>query len=363
MNQDLLFNFSQRLKGDFLSFIYQADFNRELNSRIIELGNLSPGANSQAIEDNLSYLVDECLRNVIRHTERPEIINSTNNRPSMFTLRKMGQSCFVGSTNLVEREKTDQLEGQLRKLIQLSGKELKSLYSEVAAQSEANGSGSGLGLLEMARRSGQKFQYQFEFINFYYSLFHFQMKLNLTGKSRQRADLPIEEMGGLYDTMRRWNILAVYKGGFSQSSILPLLNMMEKNLAGQQIDQSVQKKLIYVLIELLQNVNRHGSALRDTPEGILMVARDGNRFLIKVGNLLEEKQVQPLKEYLEEIIQLDSNSLAELYKKNLTINSNANSNTGLGLIDICRYSEARPDYHFVPITDQTTFFSFSASVA
>ena len=135
MNQDLLFNFFQRLKGDFLSFIYQADFNRELNSRIIELGNLSPGANSQAIEDNLSYLVDECLRNVIRHTEKPEIINSTNNRPSMFMLRKMGQSCFVGSTNLVEREKTDQLEGQLRKLNQLSGKELESLYSEVAAQS------------------------------------------------------------------------------------------------------------------------------------------------------------------------------------------------------------------------------------
>lgn len=362
MNQDLLLNFFQRLQGDFLSFIYQAEFNPVLNEKIIELGELKPGAGSQVIEDNLSCVVDECLKNVISHTGRPEIINSTNNRPSMFMLRKLGQNCFVGSTNLVDRDKTDRLEGQLLKLNQLSQKELGDLYAAVSAQMESTGTGSGLGLLEMARRSGQKFKYQFEFVNFYYSLFHFQIKLNLAAKSRSNAELPIEEMSGLYDTMRRWNILAVYKGRFSQSSILPLLNMMENNLTDLEIDQSVQKKLLYVLIELLQNVNRHGSSSQDRPEGILLIARDGNRFVIKVGNLLEGKRVEPLKEYLDEIIQLDSNSLAALYKKNLTVSSGSGSISGLGLIDICRYSQSRPVYDFVPITDQTSFFSFSASI-
>ncbi len=363
MNQDLLFNFFHRLQGDFLSFIYQADFNPELNNRIIELGNLAPGATSQVIEDNLSYVVDECLRNVINHTGRPEIINTTNNRPSMFMLRKMSQHCFIGSTNLVEREKTDQLEGQLRKLNQLSQRELGHLYTRMSAQFETTGSGSGLGLLEMARRSGQKFRYLFEFVNFYYSLFHFQVKLNLNTRSKAQIKLPIEEMSELYDTMRRWNILAVYKGRFSQSSIVPLLKMMERNLSDLEIAQAVQKKLLYVLIELLQNVNRHGRVMQENPEGILLVAKDGNRFLVKVGNLLEGKQVEPLKEYLDEIVQLDSNSLAALYKKNLAASPSPGSTAGLGLIDICRYSQSRPDYDFIPITNRTSFFSFSASVA
>jgi len=228
---------------------------------------------------------------------------------------------------------------------------------------ESGGTGSGLGLLEMARRSGQKFKYQFEFVNFYYSLFHFQVKLNLTNRTRVHTELPIEEMSGLYDTMHRWNILAAYKGTFSQSSILPLLNMMERNLANLEVDQSVQKKLLYILIELLQNVNRHGRALHDSPEGILLVSRDGDRFLVRVGNLLEGTQVEPLKEYLDELIQMDPKSLAALYKKNLTVSSVSSSKSGLGLIDICRYSQSRLDYHFVPITSRTSFFSFSASVA
>ena len=102
---------------------------------------------------------------------------------------------------------------------------------------------------------------------------------------------------------------------------------------------------------------------RDSPEGILLIARDGNRFLVKVGNLLEGKLVEPLKQYLDGIIQLDSNGLAALYKKNLKSDSDSGSISGLGLIDICRYSQSRPNYDFVPVTNRTSFFSFSASVA
>ncbi|MDQ3190415.1 MAG: SiaB family protein kinase, partial [Bacteroidota bacterium] len=257
MNPLVSFAFYKKLENDNSSFIYQADFNDDITSKILRLSenNIDNLPELSKIKNKVSFLMAECFQNIIHHSDKPVIKNATNNLPEMFMVRNIGNSFFISSTNLIENTKVENIKSQLENINKLNKEELKELYLKVLTNEDySNKGGAGLGMIEMARKSGNNLIFDFEFINYFLSLFHLQLKLS-KGDSNEE-NIQLSHTKEIHDIMYSDNILLVYKGDFSQQTILPILSMIEQNL---DRSANIKKKVYYLLVELLQNISKHGT--------------------------------------------------------------------------------------------------------
>ena len=144
--------------------------------------------------------------------------------------------------------------------------------------------------------------------------------------------------------------------------------MTEEELSGKSEPETVQKRVYHVMIECLQNITKH-AALEPKPSnvsasrGILMVSRNQNEYQITTGNLIENNRINEVKNHIEYINSLDKAQLNEMYKKQMKEGKiSSRGGAGLGLIDIKRKTGQKLDYHFLPISDDSSFFLFTSTI-
>lgn len=363
---DISYEFFKKLEEDNFSFIYQGDFSDDIMVEILRLNdyNMDYIMDVGKLKKRISFLMAECFQNITSHEDKPEIINTTNNKPSMFLTRNVGNMYYVGSGNLIDNKKVDTLKSKLSNINNLSLEELKSLHLEVLSQNEPNEKGgAGLGLIEMARKSGQKLEYNFEFVNYYLSQFYVQLKLRSSGDEMAQSRITSKDTADIHNMMNTNNILMIHKGDFSQESILPLLGMLENNLNKQSEALGIQKKVFYLVVELLQNISKYAKDNSGRREGIVLIGRKNHRYTISTGNFIENDKIGSIKNKLDNITNQDKDSLKELHKKRLIESaSGGNGRSGLGLIDLARFSSEIVQYAFNPVDEKSSFYTINITV-
>ena len=370
MDAEVSYQFFRKLEQDSLSFLYQGDFNDELTHRIVQLGEKdSQGLQGGTISSKLTSIITECFQNVVKHRDEPDILNVTNNKPPMFIVRSRQNNYNIASANLVEISKQDTLISTLENINSFSSEQLKGVYIKLLAEGSIDDKGgAGLGLLEMARKSENKFEYDFHQVNYYLSLIFIQLRL-MSDENQEASDedtneyISLKETQELYALMDAFNIIVTHKGDYSQHSIIPLLEMAEMNLQSIADDKSSGKKIFYILIELLQNISKHAKTFSGVPIGIFLMSIQQGRLLIHTGNVIENDAVDALRNQLESINNLDDEGLAEQYKINLLQSTTrSKGGAGLGLLDIARYSHEKMEFDFKPFDELSSFFSLRVIV-
>ncbi len=355
------------LTDDGLSFFYQGDFLDDVTAQIMELQDRPEDSTTGKLPTRrkVNFLIAECFQNVIRHADTPEIVNATNNKPSMFMIRQLGGDYYVASANLIDRLKVDMLEKHLDNINTLSQESLRQLYTEVLANQEfSSKGGAGLGLIEMARKTKEKYDYHFEFINFYHSLFYILIKLKQANATNSSNLLHLRDIQPFYHNLIKENILVMHKGDFSQHSVLPILGMMEQNLPQDAEGRSLQKKVGYMLIELLQNMSKHGLAeTNGHRKGLFMIGYQDDAYLVGTGNYVASSEVDALKNRLDGLAAMDAAALTAHYKYCLVHNPvGEKGSAGLGLIDIARICNNHVTYSFKPTAPDRAFFSMMIKI-
>lgn len=373
MNIDIPYYFFKLLETDATTFIYQGDFSDELTAKAIRLGEHSTRNVSvfNRLRKKISFLIIECLQNVIRYEEKPELVHKTNNRPGTFMIRNIENSYYINSSNLIKNEKTEGLKTKLKNINELGNEELKNLKRDVLTNKTfSEKGGAGLGLLEMTRKSEHKLEYDFEYINFYLSCFYLQVKLVANENTNEYQSVTLNDSKDLYHKILDKNVMLLYKGDFSQQSMLPVLGMIESNLERDSKQYDSQKKMFYLLVELLQNMSKHGleqNELKKYPhygrQGILVICKKNQNYYIYSGNFIATEQADELKTYCEKINGMDKKQLSALYKEHLFDGKvRAKGGAGLGLIDIGRYSADKPVFDFRAHDAASVFYSFGLSI-
>lgn len=107
------------------------------------------------------HIMIECLQNITKHSddydEKEKQIGN-----GLFIVGESKDSFYVITGNLVKNEKMVFLESRLEKLNSSSKKELKHLFLKQMIEGELNEKGgAGLGLIDIARKSGNKLYYHF----------------------------------------------------------------------------------------------------------------------------------------------------------------------------------------------------------
>ncbi len=366
MNINTTFWFFDRIKEDNLCLLYNGDFSDEITNKLIELSeyNINNIDTLSKMKKKASFLMAECFQNIVRHGESLEGKRHAASDEGFFLTKNWHDIYYITSGNLIENSKIADLERQLEKVNSLDRDELKALYREVLENEEiSDKGGAGLGLIEMARKSGQKLEYVFKDFDEHFSFFYNQiiLKSNIEkGTENHDYNFEIDSAIDYHKKMVLEDIMVIHKGDFSQDAIFPVLKIIEENLQREKKDALSKKKIYHILVELLQNISHHCLKEDNKKEGIFMIGESEEYFVINTGNLISNEKVDDLKEHLDYINGLNKKEIKDFYLSKLRErNVPNNGGSGIGLIDIARRLISPINYSIQKIDDKKSFLSFN----
>ena len=163
------------------------------------------------------------------------------------------------------------------------------------------------------------------------------------------------------------DITLVFEGQITHQVMKALTSLVEEQLDEVE-DDKVLRMIYHVMVESLQNINRHAQAyeLRGHPYlgmGLVLVAKTKERFQVTTGNIVENGHAEEISLFLGKLNSMDQDDLDGLYKKQLREGIvSPKGGAGLGFIDIRRKTGNNLDYSFVKIDKETSFFIFTSTI-
>jgi hypothetical protein len=354
-------------KGDF-EYIYRGNFTQTLTRKILSLAesNLQRLVDKSSLQNRIYFIMVEGLQNVTRHQE--DVVEDVGDYSGIFAIQKKGPRYLITTGNLIVNTKVDSLKQKLERVNSLDREELKNLHREILSTGElSDKGGAGLGLIEMARRSGNKLLFDFEYVDLYWSYFYLQTEIpSRTEIQVEESELAeqesIKNIKNLNHMLSKRDILLNFNGAFNQNNILSLLSIIK----GQMSMSSPAKKVYYIMVEMLQNISKHGDNLEEFPDGtsgIFYLGQTDEEFILTAGNFVKSSKIESFKERLDIINELNDDELNEYFNKILLDQSAIDpQKTGLGFIDMRLKTHRKIAYDFTRVDDEFSFFTLQTSI-
>jgi hypothetical protein len=168
----------------------------------------------------------------------------------------------------------------------------------------------------------------------------------------------------IYRFMTERDVLACFIGNFSHQTNTSLLNNMRSKLEGfdEGTDPAVKKKLVNVMVECLDNINRHSQSA-SASNSIFMLCRKADHFDIITGNKVNTEEVSGFVEKIEKINFMERTELREWYNTIIAEGEvNNKGGAGIGLIDIALKSGNKLEYETRSLPGNTSFLILKAKV-
>ena len=168
--------------------------------------------------------------------------------------------------------------------------------------------------------------------------------------------------------MKTHEVTLAYEGEITHQIIKLFSAMTEEELSEKSEPETIQKRVYHVMVECLQNITKHAvnpdsRETYNSHRGILMVSRNQDEYRITTGNLIQNNNIDQVRDHIEYINSLEKEELNELYKKQIKEGRLSNKGgAGLGLIDIKRKTGRKLNYDFLPLSDDNSFFLFTSTI-
>lgn len=163
-------------------------------------------------------------------------------------------------------------------------------------------------------------------------------------------------------TMSEPEVILGYKGIVTFENIDPLLEKLKKLPAYLAIKKSVRKRLYSIFVECIENIDKHTIAesilVNDKiMEPYINLCKQDEKYIINTGNVIRIKNIDRLRNRLEQINRQDKEGLKASYTE--IINKEYISEVegaGLGLITVALKAEGNIHHSFTPLNDQYSYF-------
>lgn len=343
---------------DNLGYIYRGSFNDDITDSILEVTetSLKTDEHSSKIKKRVYAIMVEGLQNITRHQDafkeaKPEY-------KSIFVIQRFDDRYFITTGNVIDSKHIQNIKKLIKKINSLSKEELKAYYKKVLEEgSISEKGGAGLGLIEMAKKSGNRLSFHFKTLSPDLSYFY----LHTIPSLESSADIKIngnshslDRIINVHSILNLEDVLMIFNGIFSQESYANLLVLLQKNLSETA---DLKNKLSDIISELLQNIVKHGrqfkKGLSGNP-GLFYVSKSDEHYLITTSNYIANSSIGNVHQYLDEINNKTQDEIAILSKKNKEQNTHKRK---LGLIEIRRISNHPIHYFIEKSNDDFSFLS------
>jgi len=314
----------------------------------------------------LFMFVLESLQNVTRHSNKSQYADM-----SLVVYSKTGNGYTVTTGNVLPTSKIKDLKGKLDEINNLESKDIRNVYRQMLSASElSNKGGAGLGLIEMAKKTGNKLDYDFVPLDDEYSYYILSKTVDAGGVgmhfSGEEKLFKGKSVSQLERLMSENNVYLIWSGHISPDVEKEVLSFTETKLSEEEIESNLKRRVFSILVEILDNVAKFSPG-REAEEQfgmpVAMIRLIDKEYVLTTGNLILNEKVENLKEKLEIINQNDKVGLKELFRKSLsgqTINSDSTGN--MGLIDMARKSGSKLIYQFEKINDLYSYYTLTVRV-
>jgi len=123
----------------------------------------------------------ECLQNLVHHIDSvdpDEEASPYHSKTALLMITTSADGYHVVTGNYIMNDKIEKLKSWLDEINSVSPEELRELYKKILNNEQFSEKGTaGLGFIDIARKSGQKLVYTFQYVNERYSFFSFQITI------------------------------------------------------------------------------------------------------------------------------------------------------------------------------------------
>ena len=275
----------------------------------------------------------------------------------------------ISQGNLIRNEHLDNLKEKLDRVNSMDQEELKQQYKGILAEAAmSEKGGAGLGLIEIARRSGNKIRYSFKPVDDTYSFFYMDTLISDPDKkptARPDTFFDLEITGKLMSILKENKVNLIYCSQFAGKQAFDLLSIIENLRMIKDQDLLIRKRIYLVLVELLQNIYHHAAECNETgaKTGILLFGADRDMNRITTGNLIKNEEVAAVLKHFEHLNTLDHDGLEEIFMEKLASRDFSNPvKNGIGLIDLLMRSGKPLIYNCIPVDEHYSFISVQVNI-
>jgi hypothetical protein len=314
----------------------------------------------------LFMFVLESLQNASKHNTE-----SQHAHMSLVVYSKTESGYTVTTGNVLPSSSLVDLKVKLEEINNIDSRDIRNVYRQMLSSAElTDKGGAGLGLIEMAKKSGNKLDYDFVTLDDEYSYFILSKTVDAGGAGKRyegkEQAFHGKAVSQLENLMSENNVYLIWSGHISPDVGKEVLSFTETKLAEEDVESNHRKKVFGVLVEILENVSRYSPG-REPEEKfgmpLAMIRMEDKDYTLTTGNLILNSDVEELREKLDIINTYDKVGLIELFRKSLSGQTIITDRTGnMGLIDMARKSGSKLEYQFEKLNELFSYFILSVKV-
>jgi len=160
-----IYEMHQMMLTNNIILVYEGEFTQEITKSVLAMAerNMDSIGEESGIKRKVFNVMVECLQNIVKHGE-DLVSEARQTNTAIFMIGKHKDSYIITSGNPIKEDHVEGLRSKLDKINSLDKDGLKSLYKDIIKSGSGltNKGGAGLGFVDMARKSGQKLEYEFE---------------------------------------------------------------------------------------------------------------------------------------------------------------------------------------------------------
>lgn len=179
-----IFDFYDKMERNNIMLSFKGDITSELLTSILQImeNKLDNMQEEPKIKRKVYNVLVECLQNLYHHMD--EIPHGGEGEPdkkvrsAIFMIGKLDNQYNIITGNYIRTKNVEGLRTRLDEINKLSKEELKDYYKLVLNNGEmSDKGGGGLGMIDIARKTGQKLNYHFQPVDDNYSFFSLNIKI------------------------------------------------------------------------------------------------------------------------------------------------------------------------------------------
>jgi hypothetical protein len=342
------------LAGDDLCFAYSGEFHDQHTGRLIDIGEAAMEGNTSArgARQRLAYVMVEAYQNIIRHRARlPEELARAHGR-SLFLLRSHGEAQHVIAMNPVPVSERAELERALAGLEGLDPVSLKERFlNKLSQEGMGERGGAGLGLIEMARRSGQDLKHRITALDKDHLLFVLQVSFG----RHPSQDEGIAFSSELHRTVTLHDILFLHMGPRMAAISQALVQLAERDLDELGHMAVERKRALLAASEVLDKLAGPGVRC------LTVMGRSGDRYRLVVGLPLTLERGLGMGLLVDAVNALDGTARTARYRALVLGRDGAGDAMELALVELAR-TASEPLEWTVTSADGSHFGALSVTI-
>lgn len=350
---EIVHNTGKKIETEQFLFACRGSFNSAITDNILFLteGNLLE-LDTPKVAKKVYYLMVEGLQNITRHQYHDESGSPFDG--ALFIINRREQAYSITYGNWVSSEVKGQLEENLSTIIAKDASELKEYYLEILNNSGfSTKGGAGLGLIDMARKSSGKINFEFAPVEggFFYYL-NLNIAIDKHNYDPEASTNYIKDAMKLHHDMLECDAQIIFKGLLHESNVNHLSNQIDSTLN----ENPETKGMSAVMTELLRNVAKHAySRLNHLGKpGVFLLQKVNEGYAMYSGNFIEDGNQRMVVRSLETINMLDTNQLNEIIDK--IHGPGEEREGGTGLIRLRKISGHDIGFEIVETNDDPPYF-------